>query len=1201
MTLLLTVCSGAWADDYTVSNPATKTYAELTFLDVVNTATNTTISASSTDCIAYDIYYLAKTVKPAWYFGGNSNFAGTSDTYTYSTAAEEGFLPVGSENSNSYTYSKLKGGKITSDAGRARGVYVTGITAVAILGNDAGNSSNKWLKLIVDEVKSDGTTTNVGTKESSKNSNTHVVDFGTTLDKSKYYKVTVHSDGTANCWFNQIRFVPGSKKATSSLSFTSTSGSADINDGVSAFSLPAFSAKNPSSMTVTYSSSKPTVATVDASTGAVTLVAPGTTTITASFAGDDEYDEASATYTLTVTDRTMSTFGYTETIDEDNKTLAARALTGIDHLTLTQAHGSKVTDYASRSVTVYLNGTEYTNTNTWYKTVNTSAYDDDQWVGYDVAIDNGYALNLANIYNRLIVSDDCSITWKVVISDSNNSVLYTSNNKNTTRAATGVLSDELSLTNLTGTIHVRIYMYQGGTTKGFSMDQFLLTGKVVEDTRTEYTVTFAAGAGLGTVPSDETVREGDTFTIPSAPLLYKEGYTLTKWNDGTNNHAVGSSLTITDDVDLTAVFEENTAELGDAAVEVAWTFKTSEGAPTIAIEGNSQTAVYSKNVTINNIAYDALMTIDASNGKFNNTYNTGYAQVSDGTVFTIPAVYNMEVTFKCNQNTSGVSDVTFAGDNADAANGTVLTYNYKGIASTIDILVSNGSLYPEYISVSYPVAMTQYATPTITAETDFNFENKGYKVTITAEDGTLQISTDGTTYSEQTSPYVTYATTTTTYYAKVTGVLTASEIAEKKVTNTYDTSKSYVAWVYKKGYGSASYAFATDPMVTELKKLYNVVEVNYADGDTPAEDLSNADLIVCSEAMTGNKTSSNGMKAFAGVTPMIGLKAYNYTKGRWSWGTPANPSSTQQTFTPKATNYRVLDGVTFEPNGDIKLATATSGNVIQTVEFGTTDCTAPDGNTIIGTVGSDDTKAVMYASNKYFGLGLSSDCWSTYTDNAITIVKNAAALLIAGESLTGTDDNIDRKVTGTITVSGWNTFSSVFPLDLSTITSDEDVAAYYASAASGSTVTLKTTEDMVPAEEGLMIKGTANKSFTIDVAASGTAISGNLLVGLPNGGEVTKDNGNYVFGWTDPTSPGFYLVDADSTEPTLAVGKAYLHVASNNNARLSIVFDDEATGIDATLMNSEKVNSEVYNLNGQRVMNPAKGLYIVNGKKVVIK
>ena len=48
---------------------------------------------------------------------------------------------------------------------------------------------------------------------------------------------------------------------------------------------------------------------------------------------------------------------------------------------------------------------------------------------------------------------------------------------------------------------------------------------------------------------------------------------------------------------------------------------------------------------------------------------------------------------------------------------------------------------------------------------------------------------------------------------------------------------------------------------------------------------------------------------------------------------------------------------------------------------------------------------------------------------------------------------------------------------------------------------------------------------------------------------------------------------------------------------------DDATGIGTTLIDNGELIMEngVYNLNGQRVMNPTKGLYIVNGKKVVKK
>ena len=50
-----------------------------------------------------------------------------------------------------------------------------------------------------------------------------------------------------------------------------------------------------------------------------------------------------------------------------------------------------------------------------------------------------------------------------------------------------------------------------------------------------------------------------------------------------------------------------------------------------------------------------------------------------------------------------------------------------------------------------------------------------------------------------------------------------------------------------------------------------------------------------------------------------------------------------------------------------------------------------------------------------------------------------------------------------------------------------------------------------------------------------------------------------------------------------------------------VLVKKEGTGINATLMNSEKVNSQYFNLAGQRIAQPTKGLYIVNGKTYLVK
>ena len=68
--------------------------------------------------------------------------------------------------------------------------------------------------------------------------------------------------------------------------------------------------------------------------------------------------------------------------------------------------------------------------------------------------------------------------------------------------------------------------------------------------------------------------------------------------------------------------------------------------------------------------------------------------------------------------------------------------------------------------------------------------------------------------------------------------------------------------------------------------------------------------------------------------------------------------------------------------------------------------------------------------------------------------------------------------------------------------------------------------------------------------------------------------------------------------------RAYLKLENvPSGAKVIFHFDDDATtGIeDITIDGENKGNDTFYNLNGQRVSNPQRGIYIHNGKKVIIK
>lgn len=190
---------------------------------------------------------------------------------------------------------------------------------------------------------------------------------------------------------------------------------------------------------------------------------------------------------------------------------------------------------------------------------------------------------------------------------------------------------------------------------------------------------------------------------------------------------------------------------------------------------------------------------------------------------------------------------------------------------------------------------------------------------------------------------------------------------------------------------------------------------------------------------------------------------------------------------------------------------------------------------------------------------------------------------------------------------GYATFSSAYNSRVPT-----GYKAYVVSSVTDTEATLKNIAH-IPANTGVILVADEAKDETVtiknlresdisDTDKSNAAT--NYLVANVGAYELAANNGsnyNYTLAYT--TGPVFRH---SSGEGTLAGNKAYLrttkNVVSGADARaFSIVFDDsEATGISETKRVSVSDN-RYYNLQGVEVAQPTKGLYIVNGKKVIIK
>ena len=199
------------------------------------------------------------------------------------------------------------------------------------------------------------------------------------------------------------------------------------------------------------------------------------------------------------------------------------------------------------------------------------------------------------------------------------------------------------------------------------------------------------------------------------------------------------------------------------------------------------------------------------------------------------------------------------------------------------------------------------------------------------------------------------------------------------------------------------------------------------------------------------------------------------------------------------------------------------------------------------------------------------------TINDFKLVRNCTEVINA-DGANGFDLTIDD-----------SEYSSLF-LPYPTVV-PENVTAYVASAIEGDQVVLAPINNgIIPAKTGVIVTATAGDYHFAPSTTS--SIANSILTGVLE--DTPADNSKRYFELDVQKEPGFYLYNSS----TLEANRAYL-VTDANDAHEFYKLDLTAVGIEE--IESENTPNEVYDLSGRRVIKPAKGLYIINGKKVLVK
>ena len=180
----------------------------------------------------------------------------------------------------------------------------------------------------------------------------------------------------------------------------------------------------------------------------------------------------------------------------------------------------------------------------------------------------------------------------------------------------------------------------------------------------------------------------------------------------------------------------------------------------------------------------------------------------------------------------------------------------------------------------------------------------------------------------------------------------------------------------------------------------------------------------------------------------------------------------------------------------------------------------------------------------------------------------------------------------------WTTLTSAYNLDFSNV--EGGLTAYTAKYNEVNDAVALTQVKKVKAGTGLILKGEAG-TYTLPILASDEA-----------GLEAAPDNqlvGCVDAVWSTGRDNDYFLHDGEFVKSAnngwALPGKSYLYInggrGNGSNSPLRVYVDNTATAIDGITNNPVVKDEAYYNLQGVKVQRPQHGVFIHNGKKVVLK
>ena len=540
--------------------------------------------------------------------------------------------------------------------------------------------------------------------------------------------------------------------------------------------------------------------------------------------------------------------------------------------------------------------------------------------------------------------------------------------------------------------------------------------------------------------------------------------------------------------------------------------------------------------------------------------------------------------------TAGTATVVNNGDNTFTVNPTTdctVQINFEPIPAHQVICVANPTAGGDVEAVTS--SLIEGRTSLITASAKAGYKFTGWSVTgdgaslssVSSNPTTLTMGTEDATVTASFEAVTTYEINWS-----VNGTIVKTENVEENMdldfsspTSGVPTGYTFVGWVVEAdkietptdvepsiNYVSSGKSVANVTYYAIMAKVIDSIPANW--GETPLDNLADGDVfVIVGTTDTNSYALSNDGGTSAPVAKPItisGGEISSAVENNLKWNISGNST----------------DGYVFYPNGSTTTWLY---------------CISNNNGVRVGT-GEDKTfvmkDSYLYnnGQSRYIGVYESKLDWRCYTGYSGNIADQTFAFYKYNESVNtfGGYCTLTPSVSVEVSSAGYATFVSDFDLDYSNVAG---LKAYKARV-SGTTITFdKVTE--VPAGEGVLLQGEG--TFEVPVkSVDAWAADDNAFVRGTGAAVATGDGPyNYILNKVNGVV-GFYKANGQ----TVAKNRAYLQ-STTAAARISLNFDEETTGISEVVKSD--VNNKVFDLQGRHIAQPTKGLYIMNGCKVLVK